>query len=152
MNRRAHLLHESADRQIAQLAEQLSAADGTGLGRPCPGREKLGDGTVAAVAAHATDNYLRIGRFVSALQDRGTPSWPDGHRTSETDPRALLAGVAAARDALAAIGRLTEEQLDLVPPASDMKFVDGRRTVEQVVASLLKHQHHQIAALTSALS
>jgi hypothetical protein len=152
MSRRAQLLHESADRQIAQLAEQVSAAGTTGLGRPCPGREKLGDGTVAAVAAHTTDNYQRIARFVARLQDRGMPSCPDRHRASEIDPRTLLACLAAARDALGAIGRLTDEQLDLVPPASEMKFVDGQRTVEQIVASLLKHQRHQIAALTSALS
>jgi hypothetical protein len=97
MSRRAHVLHESADRQIAQLAEQLSAAGRTALGRPCPGREKLGDGTIAAVAAHTTDNYQRIARFVAGLQDRGAPSWPDRHRASEIDPRALLACRAAAR-------------------------------------------------------
>jgi hypothetical protein len=152
MSRRAHLLHESADHQIAQLAGKLSAAGRTGLGRPCPGREKLGDGTVAAVAAHVTDNYQRIARFVAGLEDRGMPYWPDRHRASEIDPRALLARLAAARDGLAAIGRLSDEELDLVPPASEMKFVDGQRTVEQIVASLLKHQRHQIAALTSALS
>jgi hypothetical protein len=152
MSRRAHLLHESADRQIAQLTEQLSAAGRTALGRPCPGREKLGDGTVAAVAAHTTDNYRRIARFVAGLEDRGTPSLPDRHRASEIDPRALRASLAAARHALAAIGRLTDEQLDLVPAATEMRFVDGQRTVEQIVESLLKHQRHQIAALTSALS
>jgi hypothetical protein len=27
---------------------------------PCAGREKLGDGTVGAVAMHTADNYLRI--------------------------------------------------------------------------------------------
>jgi hypothetical protein len=152
MSRRAHLLHESADRHTAQLAEQLSAAGRTGLGRPCPGREKLGHGTVAAVAAHTIDNYQRIARFVAGHQDRGMPSCPDRHRASEIDPRALVARLAVARDALAAIERLTDEQLDLVPPVSEMKFVDGQRTVEQIVASLLKHQRHQIAALTSALS
>ena len=33
-----------------------------------------------------------------------------------------------------------------------MKFADGERTLEQIVASLLKHQRHQVAALAAGLS
>jgi hypothetical protein len=30
------------------------------LARPCPGRGKLGDGTVGAVATHTTDSYHHV--------------------------------------------------------------------------------------------
>jgi len=37
-------------------------------------------------------------------------------------------------------------------PAGEMKFADGERTLEQIVASLLKHQDHQVAAIAAGLS
>jgi hypothetical protein len=43
-------------------------------------------------------------------------------------------------------------QLDTVPPASDMKFCDGQRTLEQVVTNLLNHQNHQLDALKTAIA
>jgi hypothetical protein len=33
-----------------------------------------------------------------------------------------------------------------------MKFADGRRTLEQTIASLLKHQRHQVDSLAAALA
>jgi hypothetical protein len=42
--------------------------------------------------------------------------------------------------------------MDSVPPAGEMKFADGERTLEQIIASLLKHQRHQVDALAAALS
>jgi hypothetical protein len=30
-----------------------------------------------------------------------------------------------------------------------MRFADGERTLEQILASLLKHQRHQVDALTA---
>jgi hypothetical protein len=33
---------------------------------PCPGREKLGDGTVGATALHVAENYRRIAEFLHA--------------------------------------------------------------------------------------
>jgi hypothetical protein len=156
MSLRARQLHQTADGQIAELAERLSTAGKRGLTRPCPGRARLGDGTVGAVAAHTTDNYHRIARFVSALRDDGEQHAPgqhgDGYRASEIELNVLLARLTAARDALATIELLSDEQLDSVPPAGGMKFADGERTLEQIIASLLKHQRHQVDALATALS
>jgi hypothetical protein len=156
MNRRAQQLHDSADAQIAELVERLSAAGEGGLARRCPGREKLGDGTVGAVVAHTVDNYHQIARFVAAIRSGGEHHQPSQHgkrlRASEVELDVLLARLAAAREALAAIGHLTVEQLDSVPPAGEVRFVDGERTLEQIVASMLKHQRHQVHALVAGLS
>jgi hypothetical protein len=156
MSLRAQQLQAAADGQIAELAEQLSTAGEQALARPCPGRARLGDGSVGAVAAHTTDNYHRTARFVSALRDGGEPhergQHGEGYRASEIKLDVLLVRLAAARDALATIGRLSDERLDAVPPAGEMKFADGDRTLEDVLASLLKHQRHQVDALVAALS
>jgi len=64
----------------------------------------------------------------------------------------LLDRLSAARDAFAPLANLTDEQLDTVPAASDMRFCDGQRTLEQIVTSLLNHQSHQVAALRAALA
>jgi hypothetical protein len=50
------------------------------------------------------------------------------------------------------LGDLTDAQLEAVPPASDMKFCDGQRTLVQVVTNLLNHQSHQLDALKAALA
>ena len=152
MSPRAVRLHETADRQIAELAELLSTADVAGLTRPCPGRGKLGDGTVGAVAAHTAENYRRIAQFLTAGTHHERGPHGAGLRASATRPDVLLDRLAAARQSLTAIGRLGDEQLDSVPPAGGMKFADGERTLEQIIASLLKHQRHQVDALAAALS
>jgi hypothetical protein len=156
MSPRARRLHEAADRQIAELAARLSAAGGPGLARPCTGRERLGDGTVGAVAAHTTDNYHRIGRFVAALRDPGEQHQPgqrgEGHRASEVELDVLLTRLLSARDALRTTGQLSDQQMDSVQPAGEMKFADGERTLEQIIVSLLRHQRHQVDALAAALS
>jgi hypothetical protein len=33
-----------------------------------------------------------------------------------------------------------------------MKFADGERTLEQILASILKHQRHQVDTLAAALA
>jgi hypothetical protein len=33
-----------------------------------------------------------------------------------------------------------------------MRFADGERTLQQILANLLKHQRHQVDALAAALS
>ena len=60
MSQRGQELSASADGQIAELIDLLSALDQTALDRPCTGREKLGDGTIARPPAHTADNYERI--------------------------------------------------------------------------------------------
>jgi hypothetical protein len=156
MSRRAQQLHKTADGQIAELTERLSTVGTEGLTRPCPGREKLGDGTIGAVAAHTTDNYHRIARFVAAIRDAGEQHQPDQHGDGYHAPKikldVLLARLATARDALATIGQLSDEQLDSVPPAAEMRFADGERTLVQILASLLKHQDHQVNALAAGLA
>jgi hypothetical protein len=64
--RRSQLL-ETAERQITELLALLSATDHEVLHRPCPGREKLDDGTIGAVARHTADNYVRIAAFVQTI-------------------------------------------------------------------------------------
>ena len=59
--------------------------------------------------------------------------------------------LSAAQDALTLLAGLTERQLDSVPPAGDMKFCDGQRTLKQVVTNVLNHQQHQIDALQAAV-
>src|SRR3954471_19265322 len=152
MSRRAQHLHQTVERQIAELAQRLSDAGEQALTQPCRGREKLRDGTIGAVAAHTTDNYHRIARFLAAHEDDGEQYQPGQHgeiyHATHVELEVLLARLAAARDALATIEQLSDQQLDIVPPAGSMRFADGERTLEQILDSLLKHQRHQVAALT----
>jgi hypothetical protein len=142
-----------ADGQLSELIELLSTRDEAALGVPCPGREKLGDGTVAACASHTAENYLRIAAF---LRDEDHPHVAHGHSAphdaKDVDRQSPLERLSAGRDAFGALSGLTDEQLDSVPPASDMKFCDGQRTVEQIVTNLLNHQSHRLDALRAALA
>jgi hypothetical protein len=156
VNTRAPRLLEEAIQQIDTLADSLSRARQAALARPCPGRRKLGDGTVGAVATHTTDNYHRVAEFLRA--SRGTearhPASPHGagYGAEDVDLGDLLDRLETAKHALAVLAELDDEALDTVPPADDMKFTDGERTLEQIVASILKHQRHQVDALAAALA
>ncbi len=178
MSERATQLHQLADGQLSDMIDLLPARDDAALSLPCPGREKLGDGTVAACASHTAENYLRIAAFLRGDdhqpathgdRERGPhriPSFLRGrshgsghghdmhsapHRAEDVDRERLLAQLSAGRDAFNILVDLTDERLDTVPPASDMKFCDGQRTLEQIVANLLNHQSHQLDALKAAL-
>jgi hypothetical protein len=185
MSERAEQLHATAETQIDELIELVGATDNQTLRRPCPGREKLGDGTIGAIAAQTAENYQRIGTFAATSQrttgrhssaprsrrrgpgvlralkhtppDHGQHG-PDrhGHRDTYTaasiQPGELTERLAAARTDLASIARLTNEQLDDIPPKDSFRFCDGQRTLEQVLAGLLKHQGHQVQTLREALS
>jgi hypothetical protein len=163
MNERATKLLSTADGQISELTALISAGGEVALSRPCPSREKLGDGTVAAVASHAAGNYHRIAGFAGGrengghsriakfLHSHGEHTQPGDYTAQNIDQQALLDRLAAARKSLATLGDLTDEQLDAVPPPSDMKFCDGKRTLEQIVTNLLNHQGHQIDAVRAAL-
>lgn len=185
MSERAIQLHETADDQISELIGLLSSGGESVLGRPCPGREKMGDGTVAAWAAHTADRYQLIAEFLggagqmpgprgrrgqgrhrlpSFLLARGHGAGShgegdheqgrhDGDYTTETVALdGLLERLSAARDAFGFLAGLTDEQLDVVPAAGIFRFCDGHRTLEQVVAGLLKHQGHQIDAVKAAVA
>lgn len=181
MTERGKQLHATADAQVGELIGLISALDEAALRRPCPGREKLGDGTVGASARHTADNYQRIAAFVQT-SDRtsSTPAVQGGHRvprllralghgphqhaehrpgagehddhyTADTvDVGGVITQLLAARETLADIARLTDNQLDAIPPRDSFRFCDGQRTLEGVLASLLKHQRHQVQALIAA--
>ena len=183
MTERAIQLHATADGQIAELISLIAAIDEATLRLPCPGREKLGDGTVAASARHAADNYQRIVAFVET-SDRMSGGHGQTRRSGHRMPRFLRAfghgpsdraqhgpgphrhedqytadnidldlvgkQLSASRTALGRIAQLTDSQLDAIPPKDSFRFCDGQRTLEQVLAGLLKHQGHQVDALRAA--
>lgn len=184
MSERGNQLHATTDQQITELIDLISTMDEAALRRPCPGREKLGDGTVGASARHTADNYRRIADFVHTsdrMSGEYRPAQHGGHRiprflraighgpadhvehdpdagqhdteyTADTiDVGALVGQLAASRGTLGRIAELSDPQLDTIPPDGSFRFCDGQRTLEQVLASLLKHQAHQIEALRSAL-
>jgi hypothetical protein len=144
--RGAALLATATD-QISELVGLLSTQGDAALMLPCPGRGKLGAGTVGATAAHTAGSYHRIAAFLEAPVDEHGAE----HRAENLDIDDLLERLSSARAALALLGELTDEQLDGVPAASEMKFCDGRRTLEQILSSLLRHQRHQIDAVRAAV-
>jgi hypothetical protein len=156
MGERGTRLAGTTDRQISELIGLLAAAGGTALNLPCPGRQRLGDGTVGAIASHTADGYHRIAAFLeTTVEESHGGHAPGGHGAGYSAANVhlgdVLARLLAAKGALALLADLSDEQLDVVPSAGDMKFCDGQRTLERVVTSLLKHQRHQIDAVTTAL-
>jgi hypothetical protein len=181
MTERAQQLHATADEQISELMSLISTLDDAALRLPCPGREKLGDGTIAASVRHTADSYQRIGAFVQTSDRMSGTHQPDQHcahriprllralghgpadhaehgggehdgsySADNIDPRAVVDQLSSSRDTLGRIAELTDSQLDAIPPKDSFRFCDGQRTLEQVLASLLKHQTHQLDALTAA--
>lgn len=186
MSERGKQLHATADRQLAELIGLVATLDDTTLRLQCSGREKLGDGTIAASAQHTADNYQRIASFVETSDGMTRGREPNGHgghrvprflrslghrppghaehRHAESsgahynqytadniDLHALLGQLDATRATLTRIALLTDPQLQTVPPDGSFRFCDGQRTLDQVLASLLKHQSHQVEALNAAL-
>jgi len=164
MNERGTQLKETANSPISELIDLISARGDGALRLPCPSREKLGDGTVAACAMHTADNYHRIAGFLQGqrggghtriakfLHRHGEDKHQDNYRADNIDLPALLDRLSAGRAALSVLADLTEAQLDTVPPASEMKFCDGQRTLQQIVTNLLNHQSHQLEALRTAIT
>jgi hypothetical protein len=185
MTERTSRLHATADEQIGELLDLVSTIDEATARRPCPGREKLGDGTVAANARHTADNFQRIAAFLSETDRMPADGKPNGGRahrmpralrilgprppaaehgsggdtgqhdvpyTADTaDLGALIEQLGTTRAALARAVELSDSQLDAIPPAGSFRFADGKRTVEQVLAGLLKHQRRQLDALKAAI-
>jgi hypothetical protein len=186
MSERGQQLHATADQQIADLIDLLATLDESTLRLPCPGREKFGDGTIAASAQHTADNYRRIAGFVETsdrMTGRSDPNGHGAHRvprfltalghrspehaahihdsagphddqyTAENiDLHALLEQLSTTRESLERIATLTDSQLQTIPPDGSFRFSDGQRTLDQVLTSLLKHQSHQIEAVTAPLA
>jgi hypothetical protein len=147
MSERGTALLATADGQIEELISLVSGVGESGLMLPCPGREQLGDGTVAACVAHTTGRYRMIGEFLRGIVEVGMTG---GHGSLDTS--GLPEQLAAARQAFAELTELlTDERLASVPAAGSFRFCDGQRTLEQVFAGLLKHQAHQVEAVRVAL-
>jgi hypothetical protein len=183
MTDRSKQLYATADGQIAELIDLISTLDEVALGLPCPGREKLGDGTLGAAARHTADSYERIAAFAQATAASSTAHEPAQHQgdriprlprgishgaadraahgpaggheehryaAASTDVGVVVTQLVAARGAFGAIAELADTQLNAIPAKDSFRFCDGQRTLEQVLAGLLKHQSHQVAALRAA--
>jgi hypothetical protein len=79
MTERGEQLHAAVDEQLAELIGLLSTVDDATLRRRCDGREKLGDGTIAASASHTADNYRRIADFVQTSARMSRPRQGSEH-------------------------------------------------------------------------
>jgi hypothetical protein len=164
MNELGTQLLATANGQIDELIDLVATRGEAALTLPCPGREKLGDGSVGGCALHTADNYHRIAGFLRGQGDGGPHriarfvhrhregKHQDDYSAENIELEALLDRLSTGRTALSVLADLTDAQLDAVPPASEMKFCDGQRTLQQVVTNLLNHQNHQLAALKAALA
>ncbi|MFT3866293.1 MAG: hypothetical protein QM729_18685 [Solirubrobacterales bacterium] len=156
MSSRAAKLSDVAEDQVTRLVAAVSGADPAALASTPSGRDKLGDGSVATLVAHTTDNYRRIGGFVAGdgppAAHVGPAGGGHGHGHDGPETTDLAARLAAARAALAPLASLSDERLDSVPPEGSFRFADGRRSLEEVLSGLLRHQGHQVEAIESALA
>jgi hypothetical protein len=160
MSQRGTRLEQTLGEQLDELLATMAKLDAERVGRACTGREKLGDGTVGACAQHTADNYERIIAFLAASPDSWGTHEP-GARAGSHDGGAYLApafdrdrtraSLLALRERMNA-ERVTDSQLDTIPPAGSFRFCDGNRTLEQILLALLTHQRHQLDALTAALA
>ena len=100
-----------------------------------------------------------MARFVHALgqgpadhgeHGPGAGQPADSYSADNIDLDAVVRQLTASRDTLGQVAGLTDSQLDAIPPKDTFRFCDGQRTFEQVLASLLKHQRHQVDALVDA--
>lgn len=150
MSARGEQLHAEAERQITLLLERLgSLPDPERLRDSCAGREKLGDGTVAAVCAHVASVFERIAEFVeSGRSDDAGPH----HGVTAPAIEPLRAQLRAAAESLYVLRRLDDAALDVAPPKGAFRFADGERSLEQVLVGLLRHQSHHIDAVLRAIS
>ena len=156
MSDRATQLFHRANEQIAGLSELLSHRPSDALAQPCPGREKLGDGTVASTAQHITRVYRLLAQFVDEPREApAAATHPQQTHDVAGEGAAgrqdLLHQLTAANAALGNLAELSDAQLDSVPPAGSLRFCDGKRTLEEVIARVLGHQSHHIEAVRAAL-
>ena len=121
---RGSRLQDIADLQIGELIELLSVGGEATLSLPCPGRAKLGDGTVAALALHTADTYHGIAGLLGGAD---THTHGDAYRSEDTDLRSLLERLSAAQAALAVLADLPDRQLDSVLLQGPRGHSDRRR-------------------------
>ena len=116
------------------------------VSRPRTGRSTAVIASPGSSARSATDpqttpNTTRAPASTTT-STRQTPSTSTPWSSSSQPPATRSAGSRSSPTA----------QLDAIPPDGSFRFCDGQRTLEQVLAGLLKHQAHQIEALRSALA
>jgi hypothetical protein len=83
-------LLETANGQISELIALLSAGGEAVLSHPVPGREKMGDGSLAACAMHTAERYQLIAEFLGAAGQMPASRAGRG-RSRHRIPRFLLA-------------------------------------------------------------
>jgi hypothetical protein len=172
MTQRAKHVAAAADLQIEQLLSFVKDQTRETLQRPCPGRQKLGDGSLGAFISHMADNWQRIAdfaagrgqqlpghspparthkmpRFLTAFGHR-RPDHTSAYSADAADPQEIASRLIAARGLVTQIGALSEQQLDAVPAEGSFRFCDGKRNLEEVLRALLRHQDRQIGAIRSA--
>jgi hypothetical protein len=157
MSQRGQRLQATADAQVARLIDLVGAVDDASLARRCRGRDKLGDGTIGALAAHiaafvatsAEDRHAPMDGGVHGPTSHGDA---DSYTAANTTGAALVNDLSVAREGLAWIAALADAELDSVPDEDSFKFCDGERTLEEVLSGLLKHQGHQVHMLEAAIS
>ena len=104
---------------------------------------------------HRFPRFLRVRGHGPADHGKHGPAVVRGggsYSADAIDPDAVVAQLAASRDALGQVAELTDSRLDAIPAKDSFRFCDGQRTLEQVLASLLNHQRHQLDALADATS
>lgn len=109
---------------------------------------------MAGAGAHRVPRFLRaLGHGPPDHSDHAADggAHQDQYNASEIDLDRLAEQLSTTRDALGQIAELSDSQLNAIPPKDSFRFCDGQRTLEQVLARLLKHQSHQIQALKQAL-
>jgi hypothetical protein len=104
-------------------------------------------------AHRATGILTRLGHTQGGQdQHHAAPDHQDGYTAKTADPTEIRQRLLIARSDLTRIARLTDHQLDTIPPKESFRFCDGQRTLEQVLAGLLNHQASQVQALRIALA
>jgi len=163
VNQRGTGLLETANAQISELISLISTQRG-GLASSLPWSRKAGRRHRRRLRVtysrqlspdrrvHRRQSQGGHHRTAGLLHGHDERPHQDDYSTENIDLQALLDKLRTAQSALRALADLTDEQLDTVPPASDMKFCDGKRALEQVVTNLLKHQSHQLDALRAAIA
>ena len=110
--------------------------------------ERVSAPATVGIASHRVPRFLRsVGH---RPPDHGAGQ--DQYTADTVDVAGMLDQLSATRTTLGRLAELTDRQLDAIPPNGSFRFCDGRRTLEQVLASLLKHQGHQIDALTAVIA
>ena len=167
MSERGTRLMAKADRQFSEMIEFFGTLDEADLHKPCPG-ESTEDGagdTAGAVAAHMSQGYRFLGKFLQAdgyvAESPATGNRKGrGHRYrlghGRTFPPAVLPDMVdrltGSKAPIGLLADLTDEQLDSVPPAGSSRFSDGRRTLEQVIDKVIAHQAPHLMTLKRAVA